>query len=309
MGRPFVTLVSVACSVGAYAPCQAAPDVRHVVVLGLEARGGLEAVAGGVTRSVRRVASVRPGWRVAPTSLSVAEAKLTYMCLDDAPDCWAEVGTALEADLLVTGSVGPEGDTIAVRLLLYDVRRGTLTQRMERAFVRDVMDRDLPEAVRGLLTPAAAQGTGGGAPTEPSTLARRSPDGPRRGSAVEPFAQPSSASRAAGPVASDAGPEGRLPSRRFLGWGLLGAGGVMTGVGLVFGLLAHDAAREFDSTDTPERRAHELKEEGESYAAGANVLYGVGAALAVSGAVLLVIQPGGAEIRARPGGLAVGGRF
>ncbi len=308
MGRPFVTFVTIACSVGVSAPLEAAPAERHVVVLGLEARGGLDAVAGGVTRSVRRVASVRPGWRVAPTSLSVAEAKLTYMCLDDAPDCWAQVGAALEADLLVTGSVGPDGDTIAVRLLLYDVQRGALIRRMDRAFMRDLMDRDLPEAAREMLSPAAARETPREAPGESRVPPRSSPDRLEQAAVVEPPAEfrPGPAPE---PAVADVGHGPRPPSRRFLGWGLLGAGGAMTGVGLVFGLLAQDAASEFDLPDTPERRAHELKDDGETYAAGANVLDGVGAALAVSGAVLLVIQPGGTDVRAHPGGVAVRGRF
>ena len=309
MGRPFVTFVTIACSIGVSAPSEAAPAERHVVVLGLESRGGLDAVAGGVTRSVRRVASVRPGWRVAPTSLSVAEAKLTYMCLDDAPDCWAQVGAALEADLLVTGSVGPDGDTIAVRLLLYDVQRGALIRRMDRAFMRDLMDRDLPEATREMLSPAAVRRTPREASGDSPVPPRPSPDRLEQSAAVDPPVEFRPPGPAPGSAVADVGHGARPPSRRFLGWGLLGAGGAMTGVGLVFGLLAQDAASEFDLPDTPERRAHELKDEGESYAAGANVLYGVGAALAVSGAVILVIQPGGTDVRVHPGGIAVGGRF
>lgn len=271
----------------------AQPEQR-IAVLGLDAGEGLDAVASSVTRSVRRVASVRRGWRlVAEGGLSVAEAKLTYACLDEDPACWAQVGGALNVDLLVAGSVTEgrplegEGPGLEITLLLYDVHEVKLIGRLEKLLSRDRLDRSVASAARLLLQPASKP-----APPEGVAGAQSPPPAasyalpltaapPPVAAPTSPPPQPSTAST------GSAGPS----SRRFLGWGILGAGATLGGVGLLFGLLAQDAAREYELDETPERRAHELKDQGERYAAGANALYGVGAALAVTGAVLLIATP------------------
>ncbi len=262
---------------------------KRIAILGLEAGEGLDAVAGSVTRSVRRVASVRRGWRVAAEgSLGVTEAKLTYACLDEDPACWAQVGGALNVDLIVAGSVDPgEADRVAVTLLLYDVHEVRLVDRLERVFPRERLDRSVSDAARKLLAPAAKPAP---APSPPMA-AVAPPHAPASGGAPPGGRSAESSPPPSGPNGGSAAGGAQPSSRRFLGWGILGAGATLAGVGLLFGLLAQDAASEFDLAETPERRAHELKDEGESYAAGANALYGVGAALAVTGAVLLVATP------------------
>jgi len=114
------------------------------------------------------------------------------------------------------------------------------------------------------------------------------------------------------------GPD-RPPSfRTYLGWGVLGGAAAVGGVGLLFGVLAQDAVDEFVQPHVVQRRAWELKDEGESHATAANVLFGVAAAMGVTGVVLLASAPddGAEEAVCLPlvlpgggSGLAVGGAF
>ena len=282
-----VGLCAATVSTVAASPALAEAGDKRIAILGLEAEEGLEAVAGAVTRSVRRVAAVRSGWRVAAVgSLSVTEVKLTYACMDDDPACWTQVGGALDVDLLVAGSVIRGVDGLLVTLLLYDVREVRLIDRLEREFVRDELDRGMAAAVRAMLQPVV----------EPEPEPEPPPPAPVAvAPAPAPTPPPAGAAQGPAPAAQASGPRSAPSSRRFLGWGILGAGATLAGVGLLFGVLAQDAVTEFDLPETPERRAHELKDRGERYAAGANALYGVGVALGVTGAVLLVFAPKGGD--------------
>ena len=228
--------------------------------------------------------------------LSVPEARLTYACLDEDPVCWAQVGGALNVDLLVVGAVDLAADGVAVTLLLYDVQAVTLVDRMEDVFPRERLDRSVAEASRALLAPAVQPNPPPTAVSPPLAGASVPSAGASAGGAGAESARaiPQGGGRATPAFEPGAGVRShasRPSSRRFLGWGILGAGATLAGVGLLFGLLAQDAGTEFELSETPERRAHELKDQGERYAAVANALYGVGAALAVTGAVLLVATP------------------
>lgn len=98
-----------------------------------------------------------------------------------------------------------------------------------------------------------------------------------------PRSSPPALPRAGGRQASTA---------RLLGWGLLGSGALVAGVGGTFSVLLLQTQQQFDET-TYQRQARELKDAGESYALTARVLYGVGGALALSGAILLFCCGGG----------------
>ncbi len=72
-----------------------------------------------------------------------------------------------------------------------------------------------------------------------------------------------------------------------LAWTLLGSGVLVLGGGAVFGVLTNETQKEFDE-EAGQRRSDDLAARGRQFALTANVLYGLGGALLVSGGVLLV---------------------
>lgn len=113
---------------------------------------------------------------------------------------------------------------------------------------------------------------------------------------------------------------------RPTGWGLLGAGVVAGGVGVVFGLMANGArstvlnAEKNASglvTGLTQREAAALEQQAQTNAVIANVLFGVGGALAATGLVFVLLGgDGGApgdgpavSLAPGPGGFAVWGTF
>ena len=120
------------------------------------------------------------------------------------------------------------------------------------------------------------------------------------------------------PAASTApSPEARRGSI-VPGIALLGVGAGALALGLTFGLLARAAAFTVEEAArrTPpepfEKYAH-VESRGRTLELVSYVLYGVGAAAAVTGAVLVAVRPGGgrrtAWIAPAPGGLLVGGAW
>lgn len=134
--------------------------------------------------------------------------------------------------------------------------------------------------------------------------------------------------RADGALASGeaAGVSGAGPSSsgwlRPTGYGLLGAGVVAGGVGVVFGLMANGARSTVLNAETnasglvtglTQREAAALEQQAQTNALLANVLWGVGGALAATG--LLFVVFGGADagpavsLAPAPGGVSVWGTF
>jgi hypothetical protein len=90
---------------------------------------------------------------------------------------------------------------------------------------------------------------------------------------------------------------------RPTGWGLLGAGVAAGGAGVAFGLLANgarskvlDAEKNADGlvTGISRREALSLEQQAHTNAIVANILFGVGGALAASGVVLMLLGADGA---------------
>ena len=128
----------------------------------------------------------------------------------------------------------------------------------------------------------------------------------------------------AGEVATAAAEIVETPSagwRRPTGIAVLGAGAVAAGVGLIFGIQAHDARTKVAAATRDElgrvasltqRDAVALETSARTQAATANVLFGVGGALAAAGVVLIILGPSGEPALALspvPGGAVVVGSF
>jgi hypothetical protein len=109
---------------------------------------------------------------------------------------------------------------------------------------------------------------------------------------------------------------------RIAEYSLMGAGGGLLLLGMTFGLLAHSEANTIESTGAPGHPVpfgsvadHESR--GQAYQTASYALYGIGAAVAATGGVLLLLQWRGklppasrrAAIAPAPGGVAICGRF
>lgn len=109
--------------------------------------------------------------------------------------------------------------------------------------------------------------------------------------------------------------------RRPVGFGVLGAGAVAAGVGLVLGLESSAARAKVTGaarddagrvTSLTQREAAALEASAQSQALVANVLFGVGGALAAAGVVLIIVGPDAAPeltLAPAPGGLVFSGTF
>lgn len=109
---------------------------------------------------------------------------------------------------------------------------------------------------------------------------------------------------------------------RPIGYGLFGAGVVAAGVGVVFGVMANGARARVTGaaaneqglvTGVTQREAVALEQQARSQALLANVLFGVGGALAAAGVVFFFVgapaAPPPVALVISPGGLAVTGAF
>ena len=148
------------------------------------------------------------------------------------------------------------------------------------------------------------------------------------GSATAPREESADGALASGETAGVSG--AAPPSSGWLrptGWGLLGAGVVAGGVGVVFGLMANGARSTVLNaeknanglvTGLTQREAAALEQQARTNATLANVLWGVGGALAATGVVFILLGGGdgapassGPEVSIAPGpgGVSVWGRF
>lgn len=83
--------------------------------------------------------------------------------------------------------------------------------------------------------------------------------------------------------------------QRLAGWLTLGAGVATAGVGVVFGVQAQTSQDDFDAGTTVTGK-QDARDQGEQQALIADVLYGVGAAAAVTGLVLVLTAPDGEAV-------------
>jgi hypothetical protein len=346
------------CAAFCARPAAAAPAgaLDRVAILDVEAlEGAPPATAEALSQVLGEVGGASKAWRTLPDiALTVAEARLTFGCLDNDPACWSEVGRALGADLLVFGVAWGVPEGVATKVYVHDVR----TERQARVLSRTFLPTDLKAAFGRAL--AEFLGLTPGAPDTERTVLRVvvEPDGAdvffdtaylgatpipeqvvlpgrhevvirRRGhkswrrsmemSPGETIDVRVTLPRLVGPphsgAVASADPYGSDPaarragtgrsgfSRRFLGWGALGAGAAVAGIGVVFGILERNVESEYDQPEVPQARAHALADTGESYAAAANLLYGVGAALVVTGAIIVAFSPPGERERQATGAL------
>lgn len=95
-------------------------------------------------------------------------------------------------------------------------------------------------------------------------------------------------------IAARLGPEvpAAPPRRRLLTWVAAGGAVVSLGVAIGLGASADASYREYTDESTGPERGAELRDAIQSRALGANVMFGVAGALALTSAVLFFIEPG-----------------
>jgi hypothetical protein len=119
--RQLIALVALALALPTAAQAQTA-----VAVLGLEPLDAPEEIASLVTQALRqRVAQARATRLVSGKPL--AELKLVFGCLDESPTCMAHIGSSLNAERLLYGSVRKLRGGYAISLKYLDIPR----QRIE----------------------------------------------------------------------------------------------------------------------------------------------------------------------------------
>ena len=130
--------------------------------------------------------------------------------------------------------------------------------------------------------------------------------------AEPPATQPAATPAPVVPVAPPPEPE-REPApagsrRKLIGWIVSGAGGAVLATGLAFGAVArskwHDALEMCDDDRVCSAQGHALAEDARTAGNVATILVGIGAAAAVTGAVLILTAPDEHTV-----GVAVAGRF
>ncbi|MCA9540372.1 MAG: tetratricopeptide repeat protein [Myxococcales bacterium] len=104
------------------------------------------------------------------------------------------------------------------------------------------------------------------------------------------------------PVATTVTPPPPPPDdkgQRIAGWVTLGTGVALMGVGGAFGLMALGTQSDYDDAANDAKKRQDLRDQGEQQALIADVAIGVGAAAAVTGAILLLTADGPPEAPAK----------
>lgn len=292
---------------------------EKLLVLDLAAAGVSQSLARNLSEVVNEAAAQVGGYSVvseASLRQSAALDERTLACVQDA-SCLPRAAKALDADKLLTGSVGRVGDTYQATLKLIDLPRAReLDRRTETVQGREA---SLVPAVQFL----AHALLGGGAPTGQLVLAVSVPgaairvDGREVGAAPLPGPLPLSAGKhrvlAEAPgfaphfeevvVPPGATQEVEITLARVeggrlrpWGWSSLGAGALAGAGGAVAFYLASRSHEDYSKAADPEQ-AKALRQTTEQRSRVGTVLVGTAGAFALAGGALLLID----ALEPRPG--------
>jgi len=204
-------------------------------------------------------------------------------CEDDS--CLAEIGGALGVQLMAAASLGAVGDKYVVNIKILDVSKAEVLSRTSEIIPRD--DSELIEGLRRAVGKVLAAVVG---PVLKDKVPGQAAAGPEPG--------------------GDSGAWGWAP------WATLGVAVVAAGVGGAMGGLALGDAKDARAAAPDSDRWRSAKDSAEGKALGADLLFGLAGAAAVTTVVLFVLRPSRDEIRTEveiepsaalmPGGAAAG---
>jgi hypothetical protein len=205
-------------------PSTAQPQRGAVLVLGLRAPDGDDEAAANATEALRRAARAA-GFEVPASSPALEQSMAAFGCDDSLPaECLAQIASDLHAERMVYGAVRRQGHGRAAQLrieaALYDHTAHSTSAHDQVSVPRstaqapNALDTPAQRLIESLLpTPAEPP---------PPTVASGTPPPPEE--PLPPEEPPPAASRS-------------LPVRRYIGYGAMGTGVVLAGIGLLaFGL-------------------------------------------------------------------------
>ena len=200
------------------------------------------------------------------------------------------IARTLIADTLIFIAVSQSGRDASFTGGVFDGTSGTrlATQRVVLAVDKPSFERDLGRYLDALIAAARGESTAG------TAAAQGRPSGTTAESGAFGLAENQRPPEAAGNRTAPAfgapsRPERETPLGTYIGWSLVGAGGAALIAGGVFGILALDTHGDFNDTPQNSPDLRDLQDTGNRDALIADVLYGVGGALAVGGVVTLLV--------------------
>ena len=112
-------ILTVTLAAGA---AQAGPDEPATAVLGLETQDVAPRLADEIADLLRQNVASSHDLRLG-AGRDLVELKLVFSCADEGSACMAQAGKSLNVDRLIYGSIKRSGDSYAVWLKLFDVKR------------------------------------------------------------------------------------------------------------------------------------------------------------------------------------------
>lgn len=280
----FFVSLSVALALASAGAAQEPPRTAVLqTAVGAEADAGLGAA---VERVIRARVDALGVVTVAETPpLSLPDVQLAVGCVAETEACLAMVTGQLGVDALLLPTVDRADSTLVVGITFFDSRNGGSSRRTVRRASGDDAVNELLGSVDGMLREIF-----GLPPAEEPPDISAYVDGDGSGAAAA--GRPGAATGAGGGAAGGGTPPDRSMSPvPFI---VAAAGGALLVGGGVLGLVAKATEDEYAATSTRTREgvdeAIELRESAETQAMIANVLFGVGGAALVVGAVLLVLE-------------------
>jgi hypothetical protein len=258
----------------------------RVLVIAAKAKPG--SAEAELIDAVRAALADLPEVRLLPPSpLDLEAVQLSIDCTDESAQCFGEIATRMEAEIVVVPSLKRRADTLELRVECYErgASSGVVTAMRKQAGRQ--LDSTLLDAVPGMLREALKLES----KEEPEPEPEPEPELARAELPRDSSPEPAAAS-----VPRDDSAGGGLP----LGPVLLGGGGLSLVVaGVVVGAMASAtedeyASRTIESAGQAER-ADALRERGKSEALAANVLLGTGAAAIVAAGVWYLLDMPAAE--------------
>lgn len=130
MKRPLLSILCLTLgpvlSLAPGAAALAAPT--PIAILPLEQQE-LEAEAARVHDALRAAVESFPDYvEKGPVEMNVEEARMSFSCFDEAPECMSQVGEVLEVGLVVWGKLQRDASSWTLRLKLLDVAKQTLVR-------------------------------------------------------------------------------------------------------------------------------------------------------------------------------------
>lgn len=200
--------------------------------------------------------------------------QLAIDCVSESAQCLRAVATESGTQILIAPSLESTGSELVLSVLRFDMRDGTM-KRVARRQPGTSVQAEMLDAVPGLLRELFGLPEPQPAP-QPSAAPEEAVG--TQLPLIEPPQEPESVSRPM-PI----GP-----------WLVAGAGVLVLGGGVVFGVMKNSTQEDYDSLQIRDKgdvnEAIELRDRAQTQATVANVLFAIGGAAVVAGGIWLAVE-------------------